>query len=126
MVTNRRGAGTLGCLFSIFIVVAIGYFATHFGEAYLRAYRFEDAMQGELKVAGTKGNDEIIARLHMVADTLEIPEEGHAIVIVRSGRNIAIWADYIEAVEFPFGIRNLHLKPHAFGRISGDAPSGQR
>ena len=126
MVSNRRGAGTLGCLFSIFLVVAIGYFATHFGEAFLRAYRFEDAMKGELRQAGRKGNDEIIARLHMVADTLEIPEEGHAIVIVRSGTNVAIWSDYVEPVEFPFGIKNVHLTPHALGKVIGDASSAPR
>lgn len=126
MVNNRRGAGTLGCLFSIFIVVALGYFVTHFGEAFLRSYRFQDAMSGELRQAGRKGNDEIRARLQLVADSLGIPEEGRAVTIARAGPNVAIWSEYSEPIELPFGVKNIRFTPHALGRALGDSASSRR
>ena len=42
---DRPGKSTLGCLFTLLIVVAAGYFAFNVGEVYLRYYRFRDSMQ---------------------------------------------------------------------------------
>lgn len=126
MVTSRRGAGTLGCLFSILVLVALGYFGSQVGEALLRYYRFEDAMRGQLKVASQRTNAEIKATLRLVADSLGIPEDGQDIGVARAGSHLAIWSDYSEPIESPFHVQRIPFHPHAEGRIPVDTSASQR
>ena len=44
MVTRRAGASSLGCLVSLLLVAAVGYFGVNAGEVYFRFYQFQDAM----------------------------------------------------------------------------------
>ena len=46
LLRNRRGAGTLGCLFSLLIFAAILYYGYHVGQVYWKFYQLQDAMAG--------------------------------------------------------------------------------
>jgi hypothetical protein len=125
-VVNRRGAGTLGCLFSIFVVVALGYFATQIGEAVVRRYRFEHAMRGQVLRAAELSNADIRNNLRATADSLGIPSEGLDIGVARSGGHIAIWSDYEELIELPYHVQGMSFHPHAEGPIPADTTSRRR
>lgn len=113
----RHGKGTLGCLFSIFVVAALGYFAFHIGEAYLRSVRFQDAMRGEVKFGADRSTAEIKERLRTAADSLGLPEEAGEVGIARTGQNLSIWSDYSELIELPFHGQRIPFHPHAEGKV---------
>src|SRR5690606_13574593 len=52
----RRGASTLGCLFTLVVVAAIGYFAVSIGSVFYRHYAFQDAMKQEARFASHRTN----------------------------------------------------------------------
>ena len=51
MVRARRGSSRRDCLVPVPVVVAVGYFGTHLGAAFLRSWRFEEAMRQEARFA---------------------------------------------------------------------------
>lgn len=117
MVTTRRrvGASTIGCLFTLVVVVAIAYFGTNLGRAYWRFYQYQDDMRQEVRFARRRTNDEIITRLRASVDSLGLPEGASRISIRRSERMISIEADYYELVELPMYVREIHFNPRAEG-----------
>lgn len=115
MVSARRGATKLGCLFSVLLVVAATYFAVNVGEVYLRYYRYRDAMHQQGRF-GRQNTDEVIRRnLRSVADSLGLPEDAGRLSIQRTGNRISISAQYDEVVEFPLFVRTLHFAPSYHG-----------
>ena len=44
-MTSRRGASSLGCLFSLLIVTAAVYFGVNVAEVYWRFYQYQDDMR---------------------------------------------------------------------------------
>ncbi len=60
MVTRRRGASSLGCLFSLLIGAVVIYFGINVGEAYWRYYQFQDDMRQEVRFAANATNDAIL------------------------------------------------------------------
>lgn len=113
MVTRSRGASTLGCLFSLLIVVAVIYFGVNIGAPYFRYYQFRDAMQQEARFANRKSDSEIIATLRLKADSLALPAPAHRINIRRTPSRVVIWTDYTETIDFPFVTRDIAFKPVA-------------
>lgn len=113
MVTPRRGASTLGCLFAMLVVAAIGYFGVNVGGPFLRYYQFRDAMQQEARFAERKDNAAIITTLRMKADSLDLPTAAQRINVRRTPRMITIWAEYTVTIEFPFVERELTFRPVA-------------
>lgn len=111
MVTTRRGASTLGCLFSLLLVVAVAYFTVNVGEVYLRNYRFVDAMRQEARFASTRSDDAIRRRLASAADTLGLPPEAGRVRIRRSATSLSIDSDYVELVQFPLVTREIRFTP---------------
>ncbi len=117
MVAARRGVGKLGCLFSLLVVVTIGYFAFNIGEVYVRYYAYEDAIEQEVRFAGTRTDDAIRHRLVAIADSLGLPEEAGHVQLRRSGSSISISADYSEHVELPLFVRAFRFQPRAEGPL---------
>ena len=78
MVSPRRGASSLGCLFSLLIFAAVGYFGVNAGESYWRFYQYQDDMRQEVNFAAQRTNDQIIARLRASADSLGLPDDAQA------------------------------------------------
>jgi hypothetical protein len=111
MVTRSRGASTLGCLFSLLVAVAVGYFGVNVGAPYFRYYRFRDAMQQEARFANRKTDEQIIATLRLKADSLTLPATAHQINVRRTPGRIVIWTDYRETIEFPFITRDIAFRP---------------
>lgn len=107
----RRGRSSLGCLVSLLLVVAAGYFAVNFGEVYLRYYRFLDSMEQNAHFAAHFDDAAIRNNLKFVADTLNLPPEAHSVQIYRRERHISISAEYYEHVELPLYVREIHFRP---------------
>lgn len=108
----RRGASTLGCLILVLVLAAGIYFAFGFGEAYFRAYQFEDAIRSDAEFASTLTDAKITSHLAAVADSLQLPSDAGDVTIIRSQRTITVSSDYDQVIKLPF--RNekvLHFHP---------------
>jgi hypothetical protein len=113
----RRGRSSLGCLFTLLIAAAVGYFAVNAGESYWRYFQFQDAMQQEARFARQRTNEQILTRLRASVDSLGLPEEAAMISIRRSTDSISIGADYDEHVEMPMYVKAIHYRPRATGPL---------
>ena len=111
MVTPRCGMSRLGCLFSLLIIVALGYFGANFGEVFMRYYRYRDAMEQEARFFERSDDDGIRRRLVAFADSLGLPAEASRLDITRSAGQIEISAHWSEHVEVPLFARDLHFAP---------------
>jgi len=115
MVTTRRGGSSLGCLMTLLLLATTAYFGIPAVEAYVRYFRYEDAMRQEIRFAGRSSDRVIRHRLAAHADSLELPVEARRVVVRRDGRHIALSSDYSEWIALPYGGRELHFAPHAEG-----------
>lgn len=115
MVKRRRGAGAPGCLLTLLIVVAIGYFVVQAGEVYWNYVQYRDAMRQAARFAGRKTDQQIIRGLRAKADSLGLPESAQNIRIHRTMRHIDIEAEYYDHVELPLFVREVYLNPKAEG-----------
>jgi hypothetical protein len=113
MVIRRRGASTLGCLFTMLVVVALVYFGVNIGAPFWRYYQFRDAMQQETRFAERKTDSQIIATLRLKADSLMLPGPAHKINVRRTPGRITIWTEYAETIDFPFVTRDITFRPVA-------------
>ena len=111
MVRGRRGASTLGCLFTMLILAAVLYFGVNVGEPYLRYYRFRDVMQQEARFAERKTDAQMVATLRLKADSLALPAAAFKINIRRTPSRITIWTDYAETIDLPFVTRDITFRP---------------
>lgn len=111
MVTGRRGATKLGCLFSLLLLSAVAYFGVNIGEVYFRYFRFRDAIRQEARFASRSSDDAIRRRLRSAAERLDLPERAGIIHIRRSPQLITIWSEYEERVELPLFVHDLQLRP---------------
>ncbi len=111
MVKRRRGASTLGCLFTMLVIVALVYFGVNIGAPYWRYYQFRDAMQQELRFAERKTDSQIVATLRLKADSLMLPTSAHLINVRRAPSRITIWTVYAETIDFPFVTREVTFRP---------------
>lgn len=111
--SSRRGRSSLGCLVTLLIVVAIGYFGVNIGEVYLRYYRYRDSMQQAAQFASRLTDDDIRTRLRAAADSLGLPEGAREVQIRRREHSIVLTNEYFEHVEFPGYVREIHFQPRA-------------
>jgi hypothetical protein len=107
------GRSRLGCLASLLLVAAAGYFAVDFADAYWRYYRFRDAMEQETRFADRKSDAEIVRRLQAKADSLGLPDEASDVDVQRGDSGIQISSDYRETVKLPFASREIGFHPRA-------------
>ncbi len=115
MVRARSGVGTVGCLFSIFLVLAIGYFAMNIGRPFWRYYQFKDRMQQEVRFASKRSDITIQRRLRDFADSLQLPTNATKVKVRRRTGTIEIWAEYYELVELPGLVKEFYFEPRAVG-----------
>lgn len=110
---DRRGGGAMGCLIPLLVLSIIGYFAAHASDAALRYYRFRDAMQQEARFANrpTRTDDQIKARLRLVADSLEVPMGSRRVDVRRMADRIRISANYSETIDFLIFSKRVDLHP---------------
>ncbi len=116
-MTARRGASSIGCLFSLLVLAAVVYFGVNVAQAYWRFYEFRDDMRVEVSFAAHNTNDVILTRLRAAADSLGLPEAAGHVVVRRVRGWISIESDYDEPVELPGHVRELHFHPSAEGQF---------
>ena len=115
MVTRRRGASKLGCLFGLLVTAAVLYFCLNIGQVYWRFYQYEDDMRQQVKFAARRTDEQIAAHLRAKADSLGLPESAKVINFRRRDNRISLVADYYEMIELPMFAREFHFRPHAEG-----------
>lgn len=115
MVRLRRGRSKLGCLVSLLIVVAAGYFVVNVGRSYLNFFEYQDAMRQEARFAVRRTDEQIRHRLAAKADSLGLPEAAGKITIRRINRQVFMESDYYDTIEFPGFVREVHFNPRAQG-----------
>ena len=108
----RPGRSSLGCLVTLLVLVAAGYFGVNAGEAWLRFYQFQDAMKQEARFASRRTDDEIRKRLRAKADSLGLPPEAaKQLRVRRTGSALRIRSEYEEVIEMPLVVRRLRFEP---------------
>jgi hypothetical protein len=117
LVAPRRGASSLGCLFTLLIVAAVVYFGINVGEIYWRYYEYQDDMKQEVRFAANVSTENIILHLKAAADTLDLPVDAKVLTVRRSPREISIEAEYYERIELPMYARDVLFHPHATGPL---------
>ena len=117
MVTPRRGASSLGCLFSLLILAVIIYFGVNIGEVYWRYYQYEDDMRQQVQFASHKTNNQISTELQAQADSLGLPDAAGQVTVRRSQTMISLESEYYETVELPLYARDVLFHPHAEGPL---------
>ncbi|HTK47853.1 MAG TPA: hypothetical protein VL328_07740 [Gemmatimonadaceae bacterium] len=115
MVRSRPGSSSLGCLFSLLLLSAAGYFAVNAGEVYFRFYQYKDAMRQEVRFASHNSDQVILRHLRAQADSLGLPEAAGEVTLQRDGRHIEIESEYYEHIELPMYVREVRFNPHAEG-----------
>ena len=111
---NDRGVSTLGCLFSIMILMVVLYYTVDVGRVYWDYYKFEDEMETSARFAQSQSDEQIRKHLRDVARDLGLPSEAQRIVIHRTQqpRNITIRSQYVVDIVLPFTHKTLILRPH--------------
>lgn len=111
MVTKRRGTSSLGCLFSLLVIAAVGYFGAKVGEVYWRYYEYKSVMMEQARFASHSTDEQILQRLVMSADSLGLPSDAGSVTIDRTKNHISIGADYVEIVELPLHVGHISFSP---------------
>ena len=115
MVSIRRGATKLGCLMTMLVMAAIGYFGANAGDKYLRFQKYQEAMEQEVRFHAQRPIPEIRMRLRTIADSLGLPSDAGIVSVKKNGKQIFIEAHYDEIFELPGFKREVHFEPHAQG-----------
>ena len=114
-MVRRRGATTLGCLFTLLIISAVVYFGAGASEIYWRYLEYKQAMTNEARFRNKDPDAQIVTRLRRVADSLGLPEDAGKVIIRRRGNEITIESHYEEYIDLPGFTREWHFEPRAVG-----------
>lgn len=114
-MVNRRGAGKLGCLVFLLLVVAVMYFGVNIGEVYYRYYQYKEAMDQEIRFRSELADATLKRNLAAIADSLGLPEDAGIVTITRDAGRITIESHYDETVDLPGFKHEFHLEPRAAG-----------
>ena len=116
-MTRRPGRSTLGCLFGLLLVVAVGYFAANVGEVYMRHLAFRDAVRQEVRFARMRTDEAMRLRLAAKADSLGLPPEAARLQVRRGERVVTVDGSYTELVELPLFVREFTFDIHEEGEL---------
>jgi len=115
LVTSRRGASSLGCLFTLLLVTAAVYFGVNVAEVYWRFYEYQDDMRSLARFSSNAPSDTIVSHLRASADSLGLPSDAGRVIVRRTDASIVLESDYYERVELPGYVRDIHFHPRAEG-----------
>jgi hypothetical protein len=120
MPTRRstRGASSLGCLFSILVLMAILYYGIDIGRVYWNYYKLIDEMGTSARFAETQTDDQILKHLVGVTQDLGLPAEARRFTIKRGDhpKTVTISTKYTVVLELPFKRKQVVLTPSASER----------
>jgi hypothetical protein len=114
MVSNRRGASSTGCLFSLLVFVAVLYYGVNIGEVWFRYYRLVDEMKTQVRLAAALDDGTIRRRLQAAVQDIGLPDSaGTRLTIVRSAmpREIRVETRYSEGVRLPLFNHTFNFHP---------------
>lgn len=113
--SNTRGASTMGCLFTIMLLLAVLYYGIDVARVYWDFYKFQDEMETSARFASTQSDDQIRLHLKGVAQDLGLPAEAQRIVIRRSKSPplVSIRSQYAIELTLPFTHKEVILRPVA-------------
>jgi hypothetical protein len=104
----RRGTSTFGCLLSLVLLVAAGYYGLHIGRVYFRFYQLQDEMESAARMAPSLSDDVIYRRLAATSDTLL----GRTLTFdIKRSKFITINTQYSDSVDLPLFRHVFHFKP---------------
>lgn len=111
---SRRGAGSLGCLFSLLLFAGALYYGVNIGQVYLRYYQILDGMRTQARLAPSLQDDVIHRRLAAQADSL-LHGGAPVFKITRTGhpKRIIIETEYADSVDLPLFKHKFVLRPRA-------------
>jgi len=113
---SRRGAGSLGCLFSLALFGAALYYGVNIGQVYLRYYQVLDGMRSQARMAPHLQDDDIYRRLNGQADSLfpgGIAKPHFKVTRNNEHRRIVIETEYTDRVDLPLFKHTFVLRPRA-------------
>ncbi len=118
MVARSRsvhGASTLGCLFTIMLLMAVLYYGLDAGRMYWDFYKFQDEMETSARFASTQSDDQIRQHLKGVAQDLGLPVQAQRVEIRRTKHPpvIIIQSQYTVELVLPFTHKEITLRPSA-------------
>jgi hypothetical protein len=109
-----RGRGRLGCLFALLLIVTVLYYGLPVVKLYWDYYQLVDEMRSNARFASTMTDDEMMRRLRLAADLLDLPPDAKRYFVIRrssSPPTVAIRTQYRETIELPFHRRVITLRP---------------
>ncbi len=112
---SRRGAGGLGCLFSLVLFAGALYYGMNIGQVYLRYYQILDVMRTQARLAPSLRDEVIYRRLNGQADSLFGGGIRPHFRIMRSNGplRIIIETEYTDQVDLPLFKHTFVLRPRA-------------
>lgn len=112
---RSRGRSRLGCLFTLLVMTAIGYYGVGAGGHVYRYLRLLEEMNAQARLARYIDNTIIRARLIQSVDRFELPSEARKFTIRRTARprEITIRTEYQVDVELPFFVYTHSFRPQA-------------
>ncbi len=114
-MVNRRGASSLGCLFSLLVCVAALYYGVNIGEVFFRYYRLLDEMQTQAQLGAALDDGTIRRRIEATAQDIGLPTQAQQVRITRrlSPRELVIETSYSETVDLPLFHHTFTFHPKA-------------
>ena len=112
---GERGAGRLGCLFSVLVFATLLYYGVGIGGVYVRYWQLADRMDFLATLAPSLDDATIQRRLVQKADDLGLPPAARRFTIRRYDHppEIRIATSYNETVDLPFTTYTIHLHHEA-------------
>ncbi len=110
---NRNGKVRLGCLFSILLVAAIGYYGFDAGTVFLKRWQLKDEMNVQAGFAPSIDDAAIRRRLNRKIESLELPDGARSNLRIRRTlrpREIMISTAYEVTFLLPFTTRTDTLR----------------
>lgn len=111
---GRRGAGRLGCLFTLLLLAAGLYYGMDGMRVYFRYWQIKDEMRSVANLAPGLDDATIQRRLRARAEALDLPASAQRFTIRRLARprEIRITMSYDETLQLPFKQQyTFHFKP---------------
>lgn len=112
---GRRGAGTLGCLFSLLVFAAVLYYGTNIGVVFWKFYQVQDAMKSQARLAPSITDDVIRRRLIESSDEILQRPTPLRFTITRGGKpsKITIVTEYADTLDLPLFKHVFEHRPRA-------------
>lgn len=112
---SRAGKTNAGCLLTLLVLGAVGYYGAGAGAAYFRYWQLLDEMKSQARFAPTLEDPVIRRRLVTKAQELELPAEASRFVIRRLARprEIVITTRWQDTVNLPFYNWVITFQPEA-------------